>query len=121
MSNKKTVAVDFDGVIHSYASGWQGAGVIGDPPVPGAIEWLRSLLPHFWVVVHSARAKSEQGYWAIRQYLETHGLDIAGIEISHEKPPAIMYVDDRAWRFTGDNFPTVEELRAFRPWNHQGP
>ena len=37
---KPTLCVDFDGVIHSYISGWKGADVIPDPPVPGAIEAL---------------------------------------------------------------------------------
>ena len=31
---KKTVVFDFDGVIHSYTSGWKGESVITDPPVP---------------------------------------------------------------------------------------
>ena len=41
---KKTVVFDFDGVIHSYTSGWQGIGNIPDPVVPGiqsAISTLR--------------------------------------------------------------------------------
>ncbi len=29
---KQTVVFDFDGVIHSYTSGWKGATVIPDPP-----------------------------------------------------------------------------------------
>lgn len=43
---KKTpiLSIDFDGVLHSYKSGWQGARNIPDPPVPDAIPWLRSLL-----------------------------------------------------------------------------
>ena len=32
---KQTVVFDFDGVIHSYKSGWRGASIIPDPPVPG--------------------------------------------------------------------------------------
>ena len=31
----KTVVFDFDGVVHSYTSGWQGEDTIPDPPVPG--------------------------------------------------------------------------------------
>lgn len=35
---KGTVVFDFDGVIHSYTSGWQGEGVANDPIVPGMAE-----------------------------------------------------------------------------------
>ena len=31
-----SIAVDFDGVIHSYTSKWVAADVIPDPPVSGA-------------------------------------------------------------------------------------
>ena len=34
MKYQPNVVLDFDGVIHSYVSGWQGAGVVPDPPVP---------------------------------------------------------------------------------------
>jgi hypothetical protein len=30
---KPILCLDFDGVIHSYSSGWKGADVIPDPPV----------------------------------------------------------------------------------------
>jgi hypothetical protein len=32
---KPILCLDFDGVLHSYTSGWKGAAVIPDPPVPG--------------------------------------------------------------------------------------
>lgn len=35
---KQTVVFDFDGVIHSYTSGWKGETIIPDPPVPGIKE-----------------------------------------------------------------------------------
>ncbi len=32
------------------------------------------------------------------------------------KPPALVYIDDRAWRFEGV-FPTADEVHRARPWN----
>lgn len=56
------ICVDFDGVIHSYTSGWQRASVILDPPVPGAFEWLQSLLDAgFKVAIFSSRSHQEGG------------------------------------------------------------
>lgn len=43
--DKKTIVFDFDGVIHSYTSGWQGISVIPDPVVP-EIQAKNQLLTH---------------------------------------------------------------------------
>jgi len=39
---KPILVLDFDGVLHSYTSGWQGATVIADPPTRGMVEFLRA-------------------------------------------------------------------------------
>lgn len=129
-----TVAVDFDGVIHSYTSGWKGAHVIPDPPVPGAIEFLA----HFCedsvkanVVIFSSRAKTFRGRWAIRDWLRTYSgsywqenwqcQGIESIKVTAVKPAAVVYIDDRAQRFEG-TFPeltrkSIEALLNRKPWN----
>jgi len=33
------------------------------------------------------------------------------------KPAALIYLDDRAVRFDGENFPEKSEIHALRPWN----
>lgn len=132
MSMRPTISVDFDGVLHAYTSGWKGTTVIPDGPVPGAIEWLCDLVDPpradraVRVVVCSARARRPWGWFAVRAWLKREiialrgpgfGHDILGrISVTCVKPAAIVYVDDRAHRFDGQHFPTVDELRAMRPW-----
>jgi len=48
--SKPILLIDFDGVIHSYTSGWQGAGVISDPPVEGAFDFNCKLLSSNWLL-----------------------------------------------------------------------
>ena len=127
----KTVLIDFDGVIHSYVSGWQGKQNIPDPPHPGAMPFLIQLIDHesiepvIWTSrVHAmegnpdAIAEAEQAEQAIRNWLLLHGLtasEVDQLKITNDKPPATMIIDDRAFRFEG-GFPSIDYLLSFRPW-----
>lgn len=115
---KPILCLDFDGVLHSYASGWQGADAIPDPPVPGAVEACRAYAEHFQIVINSSRCSSRAGTGAMFGWLERHGFPIESIEIRAEKPPAVVALDDRALCFSGV-FPPVETLLDFKPWNKQ--
>ena len=53
---KKTLCLDFDGVVHSYTSGWKGALTIPDPPVAGALRFIIEADQHFKVAIFSSRA-----------------------------------------------------------------
>jgi len=53
---KLILCLDFDGTIHSYNSGWQGADIISDEPVPGAFDFIRDVMASFDVLIHSARS-----------------------------------------------------------------
>lgn len=124
---KPILCLDFDGVLHSYGSGWKGARVIPDPPVEGAIGFLLEALSGGWdVVVHSSRARYFGGRRAMRRWLKEHagaawyespaGPGIESVRFALFKPPALVTLDDRAVTFRG-LWPPPGELRSFRPWN----
>ena len=128
--DRPILCVDFDGVLHSYTSGWKGPRTIPDAPVSGAIEWLQDLIPcpdrigvgcrgKFRVCIYSSRSR----YWgarrAMKRWLLKHGLPfewLEELEFPLEKPPAHLTIDDRAICFRG-TFPTEKEILAFKPWH----
>lgn len=134
---KKSICVDFDGVLHSYTSGWQGACEIPDLPVPGAIPWLIEMSedPRFEICVYSSRSKEPHATAAMQIWLLEHfrrhlllggmgGMDarewaeriLCRLKFPTQKPAAIMTIDDRAFCFEG-TFPTADWIASFRPWN----
>ena len=125
--SKPILCLDFDGVIHSYSSGWKGADVIPDPPVDGAIPFIYIALGHFRVAIFSSRSHQPGGLEAMQRWLIRyeaqhpdahlwHADWTAEIEWPTEKPPAFLTIDDRALTFTGE-WPEIETLLAFKPWN----
>lgn len=131
MSDKPILCVDFDGVIHSYTSGWQGATVIPDPPVPGAIEWLWKATEWWDVRIYSSRSKDPQAREQMKIWLCLHAAKIWDeqhpmcqytdyeypIGFAYDKPAAFLTIDDRAVCFDGD-WASLDPvaLRRFKPW-----
>ena len=112
---KKTVVFDFDGVIHSYTSGWKGEDIIPDAPVPRikeAIERIRS--SGYEVVIVSTRCATFGGFKAIQKYLNEN--EIVVDRICKEKPPAVVYIDDRAICFDGNPDTLLDKINNFKPW-----
>ena len=125
-----TICVDFDGVLHQYTSPWRWAHTIPDPPVQGAMDWLHRMIQIFDVVILSTRCRTWRGRRAIRSWLHKHAggrwngeVGVSGIEdvkLSKTKPPALVYLDDRAIRFEGPGtFPTAIEIHKAAPWNRK--
>lgn len=128
------ICVDFDGVIHSYTSGWCGISNIPDKPVDGAIEWIIDHLPcpdeicalapvykGPIVQIYSSRSKHWLGRRAMKKWLIKHGLPSCYItegilKFPIKKPAAFLTIDDRAICFQG-TFPTTEEMLSFKVWN----
>lgn len=125
---KPILCLDFDGVIHSYTSGWRGAKEIPDPPVPGAMEFLFYAVDHFTVAIFSSRSSQRGGIRAMKRWLQKHlnnhfgshrtiAEDIlTAIEWPKEKPAAFVTLDDRAITFMGE-WPSIQTLKEFKPWN----
>ncbi len=117
---KPILLLDFDGVCHSYTSGWQGADVIPDPPVPGLWEFLAAAQEHFDVQIYSSRTLQPGGVSAMEVWFVTRAVE-AGVrppilKFPTEKPPAFLTIDDRAICFDG-TWPEPQELLKFQPWN----
>lgn len=114
---KPILVLDFDGVLHSYKSGWKGAEVVVDEPVEGAQEFCRAAQEHFTVVIFSSRCDQKSGIEAIVDWLFKWKFP-ADIQVTWRKPAAHVTLDDRAVTFTG-HWPSIESLLAFVPWNKQ--
>ncbi len=100
---KKTMCVDFDGVIADYSQGFKGVDIFGDP-MPGVAETMQALTDAGWrLIVFTTRPDTP----ALRQYLEANGIPFDAINENPEqpeganpgKPIADVYLDDRAYRF----------------------
>lgn len=114
----KTVVFDFDGVIHSYKSGWKGETVIPDEPVPGIKDSLRDIhKAGYEIVVVSSRCRTNEGMDAIHDWLLKYDLIKYVDLICKEKPPAIVYIDDRAICFDGHPETLLDKIQNFKPWN----
>lgn len=117
--SRQALGVDFDGVLHSYESGWQGDGSCPDPPVDGAIDWLNEITDDYDVAINSVRNETASGRTAMYNWLLANGVGpdaMDAISIEPGKPRASLYVDDRGWRFDGSNFPTAADVEASAPW-----
>ena len=128
------IALDFDGVIHSYTSGWQGPRKIPDKPVDGVLGWIEAFCmdhccpdsicamapaPTARLVIFSSRSRYPFARMCMKAWMVLHGFDRRFFEVIKFplfKPPAHVTVDDRVVCFDG-RMPDCEHLMGFNPWN----
>lgn len=102
----KNVCIDFDGVIHDNYDGF-GDGTIYGPIIPGSSEAIKKLAQKYDIIIFTAKAKSDRplingktGAELVMEWLEKHNLAQYVKDITSEKPRALVYIDDKAIRFT---------------------
>ena len=104
---KPRVCLDLDGVLSVYES-WRGYDQIG-PPLPGALEFARSLAKIADIIIFTSRCSLDTGgeydppmlspgqlRIHVIDWLERHGFPFADVYIGQGKPRVSAYIDDRA-------------------------
>lgn len=115
-TQRKTIAIDFDGVIHNAYKGWGDGTCYGDP-LPGSIEAIQKLAEKYDIVIFTAKAKPDRplvngktGVLLVEEWFEKYGILKYISSVTSEKPRAELYVDDNGYRFQnwGDTLKFVE-------------
>ena len=121
---KELIAIDFDGMLYSFKSGWTGSTDLPDPPTAGAIEWLLTLVAHqnLDVCIFSCRNESWRARRAIKKWLVKYGFPQEYLRLLSfpKRKPAGLLIDDRVICFDGKHFPTYVEIVSFKPWHGKG-
>lgn len=114
----RNVCIDFDGVIHDNYDGF-GDGTIYGPIIPGAAKAIQQFAERYNIIIFTAKAKPDRplingktGAELVMEWLEKHNLSQYVQEVTSEKPRALVYIDDKAIRFT-DWVSTLTQFKEF--------
>ena len=109
LEEANTIAIDFDGVIHSFELGFHDGTIYGTP-IEGSIEAIKKIAKKYTIVIYTAKAKKDRplingktGTELIWEWLRKYQLDSYIKDITAEKPRCICYVDDKAVQFKNWN------------------
>ena len=85
LDKRKTLAVDFDGVIHKYSKGFQGLDNAYDPPMDGALEVLQRLKDQGYVLkIMSSRPALVIEEW-LEKYDMAHLFDVVSNSLNSQQ------------------------------------
>ena len=108
MEFKKTIAVDFDGVLNNYKG--YDAKDLGTPRKE-VKKFLETLNKEYTVIIFTSR-----NHTLVRQWLKEYHLDKYIKNVTNSKPPAVAYIDDRAIRFDGNYDEVLKQAKDFKAY-----
>ena len=112
----KNIAIDFDGVIHTFDKGFYDGTCYGDP-LPGSLEAIKKLSENYNIIIFTAKAKPSRplvngktGTELVVEWLTKHEVMQYDVEVTSEKPRAQLYIDDKGYHFKnwGDTMKYLE-------------
>lgn len=131
LKESHAVAFDFDGVIHKYSKGWQDGSIYDEVNVD-VLDIINTLMMNnIPCIIMSTRDPqqikdwwNEQGFDIKTKVLDFNTVfynDCDYLGITNKKIAAQLYIDDRAYRYTGQNTDeflydlTAESLKIYQP------
>lgn len=118
---KKTICIDFDGVLADYSNGYQGKDVFGDM-LPNADIATSVLKKNGWtIIIYTTRPVTD----ALKEWLKDNNITYDYINENPDQPKecegckliADIYLDDRGMRFTTWTEWTIREIAEFEPYS----
>ena len=101
----KNIAIDFDGVIHTFDKGFYDGTCYGEP-LPGSLEAIKTLSETYNIIIFTAKAKPSRplvdgktGTELVIEWLTKHDVMQYVVEVTSEKPRAQLYIDDKGYHF----------------------
>jgi len=98
---RNNIAVDFDGVIHTFDKGWFDGTCYGEP-IEGAIDAIKKLSEKYNVIIFSGKALPDRplvdgktGKQLIIEWLDKYNLNDYISDVTYIKPRAEYYIDDK--------------------------
>ena len=102
---KNNIAIDFDGVIHTFNKGWYDGTCYGRP-IKDSLSAIKKISKKNKIIIFSSKVKPDRplvkgrsGYDLVVAWLKKYKFYKYISEITHEKPRAKFYIDDKAIKF----------------------
>jgi|TARA_Y100000389_G_C17440830_1_gene508450 histidinol phosphatase-like enzyme len=107
--SNKVIAIDFDGVIHNDYLGYNDGTIYGEP-IEGSIQSIKRLSENYTLKIYSCKSNPNRplinqktGTELIWEWLEKHGIKENISDVVWGKPNAVIYIDDKGYRFENWN------------------